>query len=144
MSPQNPGPSIRFDDRVTVVTGASDGLGRTHTIGLAAQGGAVVVNDTGGSLDGSGRSVSRAEAVLDEIRRAGGIATADASDIATIDGVRALVARATEAFGGIDLPDPSPEDIAVQCGAITSFEGAQSFEDASAEFRAAFRRLEPS
>ena len=69
--------SIRFDNRVAIVTGAGGGLGRQYALDLAARGAKVVVNDLGGARDGSGgSSASAAEAVVEEIRKAGGEAIA--------------------------------------------------------------------
>src|SRR5436309_3307741 len=63
--------TIRFDGRVAIVTGAGNGLGRAHALGLASRGAKVVVNDFGGARDGTGGSASPAETVVEEIRKAG-------------------------------------------------------------------------
>src|SRR5579871_715749 len=73
--------TIRFDGRVAIVTGAGNGLGRAHALGLASRGAKVVVNDFGGARDGTGGSLSPAEAVVEEIRKAGGTAMADGADV---------------------------------------------------------------
>jgi NAD(P)-dependent dehydrogenase (short-subunit alcohol dehydrogenase family) len=95
--------SIRFDDRVAIVTGAGTGLGRAHALGLAARGAKVVVNDLGASTDGQGRSSAAAEAVVDEIRAAGGEAMAHGTDVADAEGVADMVAQAMAAWGRIDI-----------------------------------------
>jgi NAD(P)-dependent dehydrogenase (short-subunit alcohol dehydrogenase family) len=64
--------TIGFEDRVAIVTGAGNGLGRAHAIGLAARGAKVVVNDLGAARDGSGGSSVAAERVVEEIHAAGG------------------------------------------------------------------------
>ena len=64
--------TIRFDGRVAIVTGAGNGLGRAHALGLASRGAKVVVNDFGVGRDGTGGSLSPAETVVEEIRKAGG------------------------------------------------------------------------
>src|SRR6186997_3396921 len=69
--------AIRFDGRVAIVTGAGNGLGRAHALGLASRGAKVVVNDFGGARDGTGGSLTPAETVVEEIRKAGGTAMAD-------------------------------------------------------------------
>ena len=67
--------TIRFDGRVAIVTGAGNGLGRAHALGLASRGARVVVNDFGGARDGTGGSLSPAETVVEEIKKAGGTAS---------------------------------------------------------------------
>lgn len=94
---------IRFDDRVAIVTGAGTGLGRSHALGLAARGAKVVVNDLGVSRDGQGASSDAADAVVEEIRAAGGTAMAHGTDVADEAGVKDMVARAMEAWGRIDI-----------------------------------------
>jgi NAD(P)-dependent dehydrogenase (short-subunit alcohol dehydrogenase family) len=69
--------TIRFDGRVAIVTGAGNGLGRAHALGLASRGAKVVVNDFGGARDGTGGSLTPAQTVVEEIRKAGGVAMAD-------------------------------------------------------------------
>src|SRR5882757_336892 len=95
--------TIRFDGRVAIVTGAGNGLGRAHALGLAARGAKVVVNDFGGSRDGTGGSLTPAEAVVEEIRKAGGEAMADGADVSNFEQVKAMVAKATEQWGSVDL-----------------------------------------
>jgi NAD(P)-dependent dehydrogenase (short-subunit alcohol dehydrogenase family) len=95
--------TIRFDGRVAIVTGAGNGLGRAHALGLASRGAKVVVNDFGGARDGTGGSLSPAEAVVEEIRKAGGTAMADGADVSNFAQVTAMVARATKEWGSVDL-----------------------------------------
>jgi NAD(P)-dependent dehydrogenase (short-subunit alcohol dehydrogenase family) len=95
--------TIRFDGRVAIVTGAGNGLGRAHAIGLAARGAKVVVNDFGGARDGTGGSSTPAQAVVEEIRNAGGEAIADGADVSDYSQVEAMVARATREWGRVDL-----------------------------------------
>ncbi|HXR86084.1 MAG TPA: SDR family NAD(P)-dependent oxidoreductase, partial [Stellaceae bacterium] len=94
--------TIRFDDRVAIVTGAGNGLGRCHALGLAARGAKVVVNDAGGSVEGKGRSAA-AEKVVAEIAAAGGTAVADTADVTDPAQVAAMVAGALERWGRIDI-----------------------------------------
>jgi NAD(P)-dependent dehydrogenase (short-subunit alcohol dehydrogenase family) len=87
-----------------VVTGAGRGIGRAYALLLAERRGArVVVNDLGGSTSGEGADTSVAGAVAEEIVAAGGEAVADASDVSSAEGAQALVAAATEHFGGIHV-----------------------------------------
>jgi NAD(P)-dependent dehydrogenase (short-subunit alcohol dehydrogenase family) len=95
--------TIRFDGRVAIVTGAGNGLGRAHALGLASRGAKVVVNDFGGARDGTGGSLTAAETVVEEIRKAGGIAMADGADVSNFTQVRAMVDRATKEWGSVDL-----------------------------------------
>jgi NAD(P)-dependent dehydrogenase (short-subunit alcohol dehydrogenase family) len=95
--------TIRFDGRVAIVTGAGNGLGRAHALGLASRGAKVVVNDFGGARDGTGGSLTPAQAVVEEIERAGGTAMADGADVSNYAEVKEMVARATKAWGSVDL-----------------------------------------
>lgn len=88
-------------DKVVIVTGAGGGLGRAYARFLADNGALVVVNDLGGSRDGTGSGTSMADSVVDEIHSAGGRAVADYSSVATPDGGEAVVATALEQFGAV-------------------------------------------
>ena len=95
---------IRFDGRVAVVTGAGAGLGRAYALELAARGAKVVVNDLGGARDGSGAgSAGPADQVVEEIRAAGGEAVASYASVATPEGGEAIIRKAVEAFGRVDI-----------------------------------------
>jgi len=95
--------TIRFDDRVAIVTGAGNGLGRSHALGLAARGARVVVNDVGGSRDGSGASSDAAVGVVEEILAGGGDAIADGADVTDNDQVEAMVLRAIDRWERVDI-----------------------------------------
>ena len=88
-------------NRVIVVTGAGGGLGREYALLLAASGAKVVVNDLGGSRDGTGSSSAMADEVVAEIREAGGQAVANYNSVATEDGAQAVVGTALDTFGAI-------------------------------------------
>ncbi len=88
-------------DKVVIVTGAGGGLGRSYARFLAANGALVVVNDLGGARDGSGSGTSMADAVVDEIRSAGGRAVANYSSVATAEGAAQIVATALDEFGAV-------------------------------------------
>lgn len=97
-------PSIDFSGQVAVVTGAGGGLGRVYAIELAKRGAKVVVNDLGGARDGSGEASSTAaDLVVDEIRALGGEAVASYDSVSTPEGGEAIVKKAVESFGRIDV-----------------------------------------
>jgi NAD(P)-dependent dehydrogenase (short-subunit alcohol dehydrogenase family) len=94
---------IDLQDRVAVVTGAGGGLGRAHSLLLASRGAAVVVNDLGGSVHGEGADTTAADAVVAEIRGAGGEAVSDHHSVSDADGARAIVQRAIDEYGRLDI-----------------------------------------
>lgn len=95
---------ITFGGRVAIVTGAGGGLGRSYAIDLARRGAKVVVNDLGGAVAGSGEGSHRAaDAVVAEIRAAGGAAVANYDSVATRAGGEAIVQTALNAFGRVDI-----------------------------------------
>jgi len=91
---------IRFDDRVVVITGAGNGLGRTYALMFGARGAKVVVNDLGTSTRGEGNELNAADKVVDDIRKAGGEAVANYDSVT--DGER-IIQTAIDAFGRIDI-----------------------------------------
>lgn len=95
--------SIRYDNRVAIVTGAGGGLGRAYALELARRGAKVVVNDLGGARDGSGSSLSAAQTVVDEIVAAGGEALANGACVTDEAAVEKIVALVKERWGRIDI-----------------------------------------
>ncbi len=91
-----------FQDKVVVVTGAGGGLGKAHALEFAARGAKVVVNDLGGSGDGRGSS-DMADAVVDEIRAAGGTAIANKASVSTREGAQSIIDDAVNAFGTVHV-----------------------------------------
>ena len=95
---------IRFDDQVAIVTGAGGGLGRIYALELAKRGAKVVVNDLGGARDGTGVGSTRpADAVVQEIVKAGGEAVANYDSVATLEGGQTIVQTALDHFGRVDI-----------------------------------------
>ncbi len=94
---------IRFDGKVAIVTGAGGGLGRQHALELARRGAKVVVNDLGGSMDGSGGSSEAAQKVVAEIEAAGGEAIANGSSVTDDAGVALMVKDAMDKWGRVDI-----------------------------------------
>ena len=94
---------LRFDGRVAIITGAGQGLGKSHALLLASRGANVVVNDVGGSVTGEGSDGSVAELLVSQIRAGGGEAVADVNSVANADGGAAIVQTALDAYGRLDI-----------------------------------------
>ena len=95
--------SISFADQVAIVTGAGGGLGRCHALELARRGAKVVINDLGGTMDGSGGSSDAAEAVVAEIKAMGGEAIANGGSVSDRAGAQSMVDDAINAWGRVDV-----------------------------------------
>ncbi|MDQ4420381.1 SDR family NAD(P)-dependent oxidoreductase [Sphingobium sp. DEHP117] len=97
--------TVRLDDRVAVVTGAGNGLGREYALALAERGAAVVVNDLGTDVRGKEVRVGDhpADRVVEEIRMKGGRAVASKASCSTYEGGQSIIATALDAFGRIDI-----------------------------------------
>lgn len=95
--------TIDFTGRVAIVTGAGAGLGRCHALELAKRGAKVVVNDLGGTRDGTGSDDSAANKVVEEIKAAGGAAVPNYDNVATVAGGENIVKTAIDAFGKVDI-----------------------------------------
>ena len=95
--------TISFQDKVAIVTGAGGGLGRCHALQFAERGAKVIVNDLGGSVDGSGGSSEAADKVVEEIKAMGGDAISNGSSVTDKAGVKKLVDDAMAAYGRIDI-----------------------------------------
>lgn len=94
---------IRFDTKVAVVTGAGGGLGKAYALLLAARGAKVVVNDLGGTFDGSGSDATPAQQVVDEIKAAGGDAVANYDSVAEWESAQKIINTAVENYGRLDI-----------------------------------------
>src|SRR5579862_9895397 len=94
---------VRFDGRVAIVTGAGAGLGRSHAMLLASRGAKVVVNDPGGSLDGTGGAQAVADKVVNEIKAAGGDAVASYASVAEERSAQSIIDTAMATWGRLDI-----------------------------------------
>ncbi len=93
---------MSFDGKVAIITGAGGGLGKEHALLLADLGVKVVVNDLGGSVDGSGKS-DAADLVVEEIRAAGGEAVANKDSVSDREGAKRIVETAVKEYGTVDI-----------------------------------------
>lgn len=95
--------TITFEGQVAIVTGAGGGLGRCHALDLAKRGAKVVINDLGGAMDGTGGSSAAAEAVVAEIKAAGGEAIANGGSVSDRAGAKSIIDDAMNAWGRVDI-----------------------------------------
>jgi NAD(P)-dependent dehydrogenase (short-subunit alcohol dehydrogenase family) len=95
--------TLNYTGKVVIVTGAGGGLGRCHALEFARRGAKVVVNDLGGSVDGSGGSSEAADKVVEEIKAAGGEAMSNGSSVTDDAGVANMVSQTMDAYGRIDV-----------------------------------------
>ena len=94
--------SIEFNDKVAIVTGAGGGIGKEHALELARRGAKVVVNDLGGSVDGSGTS-DAAEEVVELIKSSGGEAISNGASVTDLKAVKEMVQQTMDEWGRIDI-----------------------------------------
>ncbi len=95
--------TIKFDGKVAVITGAGGGLGKAYALLLASRGAKVVVNDLGGTFDGSGSDATPAQQVVDEIKAAGGEAVANYDSVAEWDSAQNIINTAINQYGRLDI-----------------------------------------
>jgi len=95
--------TISFVGKVAIVTGAGNGLGRSHALELAARGAKVVVNDLGGARDGSGASSQASQDVVRQIEELGGEAFSHGANVANFDEVQDMVQKTMEKWGRVDI-----------------------------------------
>ncbi|MCP3854763.1 MAG: SDR family NAD(P)-dependent oxidoreductase [Actinomycetia bacterium] len=92
-----------LDGRVAIITGAGRGIGREHALLMASEGAKIVVNDLGGSTDGTGADDSPAQQVADEITAMGGEAVANGANVTDWEGVQGMINQAVETFGDLHI-----------------------------------------
>ena len=92
-----------LDGRVAIITGAGRGIGREHALFFAGEGAKVVVNDLGGTNDGTGADITPAQQVAEEIRAMGGEAVVNGDNVADWEGAQRVVNQAIETFGDLDI-----------------------------------------
>ncbi|MFM1752133.1 MAG: hypothetical protein RL119_1095, partial [Actinomycetota bacterium] len=92
-----------LDGRVAIITGAGRGLGREHALLFAAEGAKVVVNDLGGTNDGSGNDITPAQQTVADIKAMGGEAIVNGDNVADWDGAARMVQSAIDTFGDLDI-----------------------------------------
>jgi NAD(P)-dependent dehydrogenase (short-subunit alcohol dehydrogenase family) len=95
--------TISFQGKVAIVTGAGNGLGRSHALELARRGAKVVVNDLGGARDGSGASSEASQEVVRLIAEMGGEAISHGANVANFDEVQDMVAQTMSKWGRVDI-----------------------------------------
>jgi len=92
-----------LEGRVAIITGAGRGIGREHALYFAAEGAKIVVNDLGGTNDGSGADITPAQQVVEEIRDLGGEAVVNGDNVASWEGAQRMINQAVETFGDLDI-----------------------------------------
>ncbi len=95
--------SLDFKNKVAIITGSGNGIGKGYALELAKRGAKVVVNDLGGTVDGSGGSLSAADAVVQEIESAGGEAMANGANVAKQEDVKTMVEATMDKWGRVDV-----------------------------------------
>ncbi len=95
--------SVNFEGQVAIVTGAGNGLGRSHALELAKRGAKVVINDLGGARDGSGASSAAADEVVALIKANGGEAFAHGANVANFEEVQDMVKQTMDKWGRVDV-----------------------------------------
>ncbi len=95
--------SINFNDQVAIVTGAGNGLGRSHALELAKRGAKVVINDLGGARDGTGGGSEAAKEVVALIEANGGEAIANGANVADFDQVQQMIKQTMDKWGRVDV-----------------------------------------
>jgi NAD(P)-dependent dehydrogenase (short-subunit alcohol dehydrogenase family) len=133
---------LRFDNRVAVITGGGRGLGRAHALLLAARGCKVVINDPGVSMAGDPTDEGPAEALVAEIRAAGGEAVASTDSVATPEGGKAIIGAALDTWGHLDILIHSAGNVRKKTIAELTFEDFEAILDV--HLRGAFHVAKPA